>query len=75
MSVNMAANENNTYPKSTHSLLEEVKGNGRLGNHIHPLFKVFTVMADLPARVGKMLAMRPMTIIPLRGGHPPFTKT
>jgi hypothetical protein len=31
------------------------------------------VMADLFGRVGKMLAMRPMTIIPLRRGwHPPL---
>lgn len=30
-------------------------------------------MADLLRRVGKMLAMRPMTIIPLRRGPPPFT--
>ena len=30
-------------------------------------------MADLLGRVGKMLAMWPMTVIPLRRGPPPFT--
>lgn len=67
------AKQNNTYRQSPGLFSPHVRRNEPLWNHIHPTSSRSAVMADLLRRVGKMLAMRPMTIIPLRRGPPPFT--
>lgn len=67
------AKQNNTYRQSPGLFSPHVRRNVPLWNHIHPTSSRSAVMADLLRRVGKMLAMRPMTIIPLRRGPPPFT--
>lgn len=65
--------QNNTHRRSPGLFSPTAPRIVALWNHIHPTSSRSAVMADLLRRVGKMLAMRPMTIIPLRRGPPPFT--